>query len=166
MLPGAKRARLAAIRGNDPLAVGRPRGVDAATRADAGCDHTCDANRYGPDTKAAVVLTGANRLLRDVTAAIASVCRSMADQGTAPEIRLAVSAGLVLETFRGQPALVSAAVQARRSSGRLPRRGGSTCRCPAWPPRRAASSAPPESPDVTRTTKRPRTTRSGRPGSS
>ena len=70
-------------------------------------------NRYGPDTKAAVVLTGANRLLRDVTAAIASVCRSLADQDAAPEIRLAVWAGLVLEAFRGQPALVAAAVQAR-----------------------------------------------------
>lgn len=70
-------------------------------------------NRYGPDTKAAVVLTGANRLLRDVTAAIADVCRSLADQHAAPEIRLAVWAGLVLEAFRGQPALVAAAVQAR-----------------------------------------------------
>ena len=70
-------------------------------------------NRYGPDTKAAVVLTGANRLLRDVTAAIASVCRSLAGQDAAPEIRLAVWAGLVLEAFRGQPALVAAAVQAR-----------------------------------------------------
>jgi hypothetical protein len=70
-------------------------------------------NRYGPDTKAAVVLTGANRLLRDLTAAIASVCRSLADQNAAPEIRLAVWAGLVLEAFRGQPALVAAAVQAR-----------------------------------------------------
>ena len=70
-------------------------------------------NRYGPDTKAAVVLAGANRLLREVTAAIASVCRSLADQGAAPEIRLAVWAGLVLEAFRGQPALVAAAVQAR-----------------------------------------------------
>jgi hypothetical protein len=70
-------------------------------------------NRYGPDTKAAVVLTGANRLLRDVTAAIARVCRSLADQHAAPEIRLAVWASLVLEAFRGQPALVAAAVQAR-----------------------------------------------------
>jgi hypothetical protein len=70
-------------------------------------------NRYGPDTKAAVVLTGANRLLRDVTAAIASVCRSLADQHAAPEIRLAVWASLVLEAFRGQPALVAAAIQAR-----------------------------------------------------
>ena len=70
-------------------------------------------NRYGPDTKAAVVLTGANRLLRDVTAAIASICRSLADQHAAPEIRLAVWAGLVLEAFRSQPALVAAAIQAR-----------------------------------------------------
>lgn len=70
-------------------------------------------NRYGPDTKAAVVLTGANRLLRDVTAAIASVCRSLADQDAAPEIRLAVWASLVLEAFRGQPALAAAAIQAR-----------------------------------------------------
>ena len=70
-------------------------------------------NRYGPDTKAAVVLTGANRLLQDVTAAVATVCRHLADQDASPEIRLAVWAGLVLEVFRGQPALVAAAVQAR-----------------------------------------------------
>lgn len=70
-------------------------------------------NRYGPDTKAAVVLVGANRLLRDVTAAIAWVCRSLADQQVAPEIRIAAWASLVLEAFRGQPALVAAAVQAR-----------------------------------------------------
>jgi hypothetical protein len=70
-------------------------------------------NRYGPDTKAAVVLTGANRLLREVTAAIARVCRSLAEQNAAQEIRLAVWASLVLEAFRGQPALVAAAIQAR-----------------------------------------------------
>lgn len=70
-------------------------------------------NRYGPDTKAAVVLTGANRLLQDVTAAVAAVCRQLADRNTSPEIRLAIWAGLVLEVFRGQPALVAAAVQAR-----------------------------------------------------
>lgn len=70
-------------------------------------------NRYGPDTKAAVILAGANRLLRDVTAGIAAVCRSLADRDAAPEVRLAVWAGLVLEAFRGQPALVAAAIQAR-----------------------------------------------------
>ena len=70
-------------------------------------------NRYGPDTKAAVVLTGANRLLLDVTAAIADVCRYLADLRVSPELRLAVWAGLVLEAYRGQPALVVAAIEAR-----------------------------------------------------
>ena len=70
-------------------------------------------NRYGPDTKAAVVLTGANRLLQDVTAAVATVCGHMVKNGVGVEVRLAVWAGLVLEVFRGQPALVAAAIQAR-----------------------------------------------------
>jgi hypothetical protein len=70
-------------------------------------------NRYGPDTKAAVVLAGANRLLQDVTAAVAEVSRYLASGDTGAEIRLAVWAGLVLEAFRGQPALIAAAVQAR-----------------------------------------------------
>lgn len=70
-------------------------------------------NRYGPDTKAAVVLTGANRLLQDVTKAAADVCRYLTDRRVSPELRLAVWAGLVLEAYRGQPALVVAAIQAR-----------------------------------------------------
>lgn len=70
-------------------------------------------NRYGPDTKAAVVLAGANRLLQDVTAAIAEVSRYLASENMSAEIKLAVWAGLVLEAFRGQPALVAAAIQAR-----------------------------------------------------
>lgn len=70
-------------------------------------------NRYGPDTKAAVVLTGANRLLHDVTAAVAGVCEMMVASGTSVEVRLAVWTGLIFETFRGQPALAAAAIQAR-----------------------------------------------------
>ena len=70
-------------------------------------------NRYGPDTKAAVVLTGANRLLQDVTRAIACVCGYLTDHQVSPELRLAVWAGLVLEAYRGQPALVVAAIEAR-----------------------------------------------------
>jgi hypothetical protein len=70
-------------------------------------------NRYGPDTKAAVVLAGANRLLQDVTVAVGEVSRYLASENTSAEIRLAVWAGLVLEAFRGQPALVAAAIQAR-----------------------------------------------------
>ena len=71
-------------------------------------------NRYGPDTKAGAVLAAANRLLRGSTAAIAAACRHLADTGCSPEIRLAVWAGLVLEVYRAQPALVVAAVQARQ----------------------------------------------------
>lgn len=70
-------------------------------------------NKYGPDTKAAVVLTGANRLLQDVTRAIASVCGHLANHRVSPELRLAIWAGLVLEAYRGQPALVVAAIEAR-----------------------------------------------------
>lgn len=70
-------------------------------------------NRYGPDTKAAVVLTGANRLLQDVTKAVANVCGYLADRQISPELRLAVWAGLVLEAYRGQPALIVAGIEAR-----------------------------------------------------
>jgi len=70
-------------------------------------------NRFGPDTKAAVVLTGANRLLQDVTRAVANVCSYLTDGGISPELRLAVWAGLVLEAYRGQPALIVAAIEAR-----------------------------------------------------
>ncbi len=70
-------------------------------------------NRFGPDTKAGAVLTGANRLLRGPTAAVAAVSRHLAASGTDPRIKLATWAGLVLEVYRGQPALVVAAVQAR-----------------------------------------------------
>jgi hypothetical protein len=70
-------------------------------------------NRFGPDTKAAVVLVGANRLLADATSAVAEVSRYLAAHEVHPVLRLAVWAGLVLEVYRGQPALVVAAVQAR-----------------------------------------------------
>jgi hypothetical protein len=70
-------------------------------------------NRYGPDTKAAVVLTAANRLLQDATGAVAAVAAQLAQTGVHPQVRLAAWAGLVLEVYRGQPALVVAAIQAR-----------------------------------------------------
>ena len=113
-LPGARGARPASRYAGPAAWQLAGRAVWTPRRAPTpGAITHATLNRYGPDTKAAVVLTGANRLLRDVTAAIASVCRSLADQDAAPEIRLAVWAGLVLEAFRGQPALVAAAVQAR-----------------------------------------------------
>lgn len=81
-------------------------------------------NRYGPDTKAATVLAGANRLLRDATAAVAQVGQHLADTGCDAEVRLAAWAGLVLEVYRAQPALVVAAVQARQVQRSLSARWG------------------------------------------
>lgn len=74
---------------------------------------TATLNRFGPDTKAAVVLTAVNRLLRDATEAVAAVARHLADSEVDSQLRLAVWAGLVLEVYRAQPALVVAGVQAR-----------------------------------------------------
>ncbi len=73
-------------------------------------------SRFGPDTKAAVVLTAANRLLRPVTDAMARVLPMLTDTLGRPlpvRLRLAAWAGLVIETFRSQPALVAAAIRAR-----------------------------------------------------
>jgi hypothetical protein len=81
-------------------------------------------NRFGPNTKAAVVLTAANRLLQDVTAAVETVCGELNDSAAGPQLRLAIWAGLVLEVFRGQPALVVAAIQARAVQRSLTARWG------------------------------------------
>ncbi|MFF0097747.1 hypothetical protein ACFYO8_00305 [Micromonospora sp. NPDC005257] len=81
-------------------------------------------NRYGPDTKAAAVLAAANRLLRDATSAVAAASRHLAATGCDPEVRLAVWAGLILEAYRAQPALVVAAVQARQVQRSLAARWG------------------------------------------
>lgn len=73
-------------------------------------------NRFGPDTKAAVVLTAVNRLLAPVTDAVGTALSLLVSgNGTelAGELRLAAWAGLVAETFRSQPALVAAAIRAR-----------------------------------------------------
>ncbi|GAA2815909.1 hypothetical protein [Crossiella cryophila] len=73
-------------------------------------------NRFGPDTKAAVVLTAANRLLDPVTDAIeTALARLVSADGTPLPARLRVVAwaALVLEAFRTQPALVAAAIRAR-----------------------------------------------------
>ena len=70
-------------------------------------------NRFGPDTKAAVVLTAANQLFEPVTEAILDAM-AVIDRA-APPIRLRVAAwtGMILEAFRSQPALFAAAVRAR-----------------------------------------------------
>jgi hypothetical protein len=72
-------------------------------------------NRFGPDTKAAVVLTAANELLVPVRDAIASVppLVDAAGRPVHPALRLVAWAALVVEAFRSQPALVAAGIRAR-----------------------------------------------------
>lgn len=73
-------------------------------------------NRFGPDTKAAVILTAANTLLEPVTRAIVDALAFLAEaQPPTVPVRLVVAswAALVLEAFRSQPALFAAALQAR-----------------------------------------------------
>lgn len=94
----------------DRFAVARPGGSLPNEIANA------TLNRFGPDTKAAVVLTGANRLLDPVTRAVevAVGCLEAADGSALPtRLRLAAWAALLLEAFRSQPALVAAGIRAR-----------------------------------------------------
>jgi hypothetical protein len=79
-------------------------------------------NRFGPDTRAAVVLTAVNRLLDPVRDAAQTALALLVDgSGTAlpPRLRLAAWAGLVVETFRSQPALVAAGIHARAIQNEL-----------------------------------------------
>ncbi len=73
-------------------------------------------NRFGPDTKAAVVLTATNVLLAPVTEAMTtalSLLRS-SDGGELPPIQwIAAWAATAVEVYRSQPALVVAAMKAR-----------------------------------------------------
>lgn len=73
-------------------------------------------NRFGPHTKAAVVLTASNVLLEPVAsamrAALALLCGD--DGGRLPlGLRIAAWASAAIEVYRSQPALVRAAMKAR-----------------------------------------------------
>ncbi len=73
--------------------------------------------RFGPETKAAVVLAGARELLDSLEATIVDVLEilgvSIDGQPLADVMRIAAWAFLVAETYRTQPALFVAALQAR-----------------------------------------------------
>lgn len=73
-------------------------------------------NRFGPDTRSAVLLTATNRLLDPVRHGIDAALTLLVDRDGEPlpaELRLVGWAALVVETFRSQPALVAAAMSAR-----------------------------------------------------
>ncbi|MGX7826066.1 hypothetical protein ACTG9Q_13325 [Actinokineospora sp. 24-640] len=84
-------------------------------------------NRFGPDTRSAVVLMATNVLLAPVTRAIADALPLLrgADGGDLPTVQwIAAWAATAVEVYRSQPALVTAALTARgiqRESSNAPR---------------------------------------------
>jgi hypothetical protein len=73
-------------------------------------------NRFGPDTRAAVLLTAVNRLLDPVRHAVCAVLDVLVADDGEPlpmELRMVGWTVLMIETFRSQPALVSAGIAAR-----------------------------------------------------
>lgn len=73
-------------------------------------------NRFGPDTKAAVILTAVNRLLDPIRQAVDEVAPMLVgDRGAplSPGLRLAGWAALMIEAFRSQPALFAAGIRSR-----------------------------------------------------
>lgn len=69
-------------------------------------------SRYGPDTKAALVLTGANRVLEPVTDAVQHAMAHILGHTDDPLLVLAVAQCLLQEVFQAQPVLVLNAIQA------------------------------------------------------
>lgn len=70
--------------------------------------------RYGPDTKAAFVLSGANTILAPVTAAVTAALEDVRRQVDDARLLLAVGQCLVQEVFQAQPILLLNAIQASR----------------------------------------------------
>jgi hypothetical protein len=68
--------------------------------------------RYGPDTKAALVLAGANYVLRPVVEAVRVALAEICDQVNSPGLVVAVGLCLLQEAFAAQPILIRNAVQA------------------------------------------------------
>lgn len=70
--------------------------------------------RYGPDTKAAFVLSGANTILAPVSAAVTAALEDVRRQVDDARLLLAVGQCLVQEAFQAQPILFLNAIQASR----------------------------------------------------
>jgi hypothetical protein len=70
-------------------------------------------NRFGPDTRAAAVLTAVNQLLSPVREGMDTALALIGGTRLPPRLLLVSWAGMVIEVFRSQPALVAAGVHAR-----------------------------------------------------
>ncbi len=67
---------------------------------------------YGPDTKAALVLTGVNKVLEPLTAAVTEALADIRIQVDAPILLVAVGQCLLQEVFAAQPVLLLHGIQA------------------------------------------------------
>ena len=67
---------------------------------------------YGPDTMAALVLTGVNKVLQPVTAAVTAALADIRVQLDSPILLVAVAQCLLQEVFAAQPVLVLNGIQA------------------------------------------------------
>ncbi len=67
---------------------------------------------YGPDTKAALILTGVNKVLEPVTQAITEALADIREQVDAPILLVAVGQCLLQEAFAAQPILMLHGIQA------------------------------------------------------
>jgi hypothetical protein len=118
-------------------------------------------NRFGPDTRAAVLLTAVNRLLDPVRHAVCSALDVLVASDGEPlpmDLRMVGWTVLMIETFRSQPALVSAGIAARAiqrqlvSTWELPLSarlaGMPLTRCEISAPARAVSPSQPDELDV------------------
>jgi hypothetical protein len=74
---------------------------------------------YGPDTKAALVLTGVNKVLEPVTAAVTDALADIRKQIDAPILLVAVAQCLLQEVFAAQPVLVLNGIQASQAQRAL-----------------------------------------------
>jgi hypothetical protein len=83
---------------------------------------------YGPDTKAALVLTGANRVLEPVATAVRRALDDISRKVDSPSLAVAVGLCLLQEVFAAQPILVRNGVQAAHIQRALMLPGPDLCR--------------------------------------
>jgi hypothetical protein len=110
------RARVSDYNALTSADVGRGAPSDA-TRPDKTPIASATLSKFGPETKAALVLTGANELFGSVEETMRDVLRLVGQsedaRALADSMRITAWAALLLDVYEAQPALLVAALQAR-----------------------------------------------------
>lgn len=97
------------------LRSGIPTTIDAPSAGISPALAPATLNRFGPDTKAAAVLAGANELLKTVTTDLTAALRALiaANSKVEPAVLLGAWAAGVLTVYRSYPLLINAALRSR-----------------------------------------------------